>query len=279
MVFLGLIRPRGTFPITTLESFDIRSGHNNIVAISPTIVYRKDELRNLDIHARNCLFEDETINLTMYKNYSQSNCLFECFFYSAQKSMNSTYNTTVGCIPWFLPSTDNLSIICDPWQALEVFDFMWNVPNSNCSYCLPDCSTFIYKTTVTAVPLKKCDLTNIGLTHLCNTNDKSLPSPEMFSNLVLNNFMARFNTTPNYGRYNLSSSFRKRGSELPRGHVFGESDALYDAYETDIAKVQIYFKTASVAEIYQQPTMTWIDFYSNVGGILGFVLNWSSHIF
>ena len=271
--FLGLIRPRGTFPITMLESFDIRSGHNNIVAISPTIVNRQDELRNLEISARNCLFEDESSNLTMYKNYSQSNCLFECFFNTSQLSMNSKYSTTVGCIPWFFPSTNiGLPNICDPWQALEMVDLMWNVPSSDCGNCLPDCSTFIYKTTVTAVPLKKCDLTNLGLTHLCDTNDKNPLSPKMYSNLLLNNFMARFNITPNYGRYNMTSNIRKRGSDLPRGHVFDETDALYDAFETDIAKVQIYFKTASVAKITQQTTMTWIDYYSNVGGILGFVL-------
>ncbi len=270
--FIGLIRPKGTFPITSLESFDIKSGHNNIVAISTTIVHKEDELRNLNTTDRKCLFEDETSMLRMHKNYSHSNCLFECFFYAAQLSIKSKYRTNIECIPWFFPSPDFSPKICDPWQALEVFDLMWNVPSSACGHCLPDCSSFIYKTSVTSVPLKKCDLTNLGSTHLCDINAKNLPSPRLFSDLVLKNFMARFNTTPSYGRYNFSSSFRKRGSDLPKGHVFGVSDAMYDAYDADIAKVQIYFKTASVVSIVQQPTMTWIDFYSNVGGILGFVL-------
>ena len=270
--FVGLIRPRRTVPTTTLQSFDIRSGHNNIVAISSTIVSAQDELRSLAPAARSCLFEDEDTDLRLHKYYSHSNCLFECFFYSSQLSKQKEDITARECIPWFFPSSYASPSICDPWQASEVLDLMWNVTSFACSHCLPDCNTVIYKTMVTAVPFKACDLTNLGLTHLCDINDKNPLSPKMYSNLVLNNFMARFNTTPNYGRLNLSSSSRKRGSGLIGGHMFDDTEALYDAFETDVAKVQIYFKTASVQRITQQPTMTWIDYYSNVGGILGFVL-------
>jgi hypothetical protein len=43
----------------------------------------------------------------------------------------------------------------------------------------------------------------------------------------------------------------------------------YDAYEKDIAKVEIYFKSATVTEIHREPTMTWIDFFANLGGLFG----------
>jgi len=43
----------------------------------------------------------------------------------------------------------------------------------------------------------------------------------------------------------------------------------YEAYEKDIAKVEIYFKSATVTEIHREPTMTWIDFFANLGGLFG----------
>ena len=270
--FLGMVRPRGTFPMSSMGSFNIRSGHNNIVAIIPTIVTASEELRNLEPSARNCLFEDEGSNLKMHKNYTQSNCLFECFFYTAQNKILDVYNTTKGCIPWFFPSPDVLPNICDPWKAQEMYDTMLNIPTSECSHCPPDCTTVIYKTVVTAVPLKKCDITNLESTNLCNTSDQTLPSPTMFNKVLLNNFLSRFNTSPNYGKYSVSSSTRIKGSDLVKGDIFGIEDATYDAYDSDIAKVQIYFKNPVVTEITQQPLMTWIDYLSNIGGTMGLVL-------
>jgi len=61
------------------------------VAVSATIVNANDGLRSLMPEARNCFFPNENANLKMHKNYSQSNCLFECYFFSAQVSISSTF--------------------------------------------------------------------------------------------------------------------------------------------------------------------------------------------
>ncbi len=62
--------------------------------------------------ARNCLFSYENAGLKMHKNYSQSNCLFECFFLSAQETMKRRHNNTI-CIPWFFPKSGKInSFIC-----------------------------------------------------------------------------------------------------------------------------------------------------------------------
>ncbi len=47
------------------------------------------------------------------------------------------------------------------------------------------------------------------------------------------------------------------------------SNDNYDAYAKDIAKVEIYFKSATVTEIHREPSMTWIDFFANLGGLFG----------
>jgi hypothetical protein len=90
----------------------------------------------------------------VYKNYTQFNCLSECFFYYAQAQMKSENPDFVDCAPWFLPTTSALPKICDPWEAKELSELMTNVPESECLHCLPDCSKTNYKTFVTAVKFR-----------------------------------------------------------------------------------------------------------------------------
>ena len=54
--------------------------------------------------------------------------------------------------------------------------------------------------------------------------------------------------------------------------MFESQDINYEAYEKDIAKVEIYFKSATATKIYREPTMTWVDFFANLGGLYGLVL-------
>ena len=56
------------------------------------------------------------------------------------------------------------------------------------------------------------------------------------------------------------------------GDVFTQNAKTYDAYEKDIAMVQIFFRTSTVFQMGSQPRMTWIDYLSTVGGLLGLVL-------
>jgi hypothetical protein len=47
---------------------------------------------------------------------------------------------------------------------------------------------------------------------------------------------------------------------------------LYDAFDKDIAMVQIFYQKPTVVLMGSQLNMTWIDFFSTVGGLLGLVL-------
>lgn len=44
--------------------------------------YSSSRIRDFDVQARNCLFEDErdepNSQVTMFKHYSEENCLLEC---------------------------------------------------------------------------------------------------------------------------------------------------------------------------------------------------------
>jgi hypothetical protein len=50
---------------------------------------------------------------------------------------------------------------------------------------------------------------------------------------------------------------------------------MYDAYEKDIAVLQIYFKTPTVMEYQTFPSQTWISFFSTIGGLLGLCIGLS----
>jgi len=50
------------------------------------------------------------------------------------------------------------------------------------------------------------------------------------------------------------------------------SDSSYNAFDEDIAMVQIFYKKSSVIQMGSQVTMTWIDYFSTVGEIQLFEL-------
>ena len=76
--FFGLINPSGTFPLMALEGFEIKLGHLNSVSLTATRVDADDDMNDVDINDRKCLFSYENSNLLIFKEYSYSNCMFEC---------------------------------------------------------------------------------------------------------------------------------------------------------------------------------------------------------
>jgi hypothetical protein len=270
--FFGLLQPSGSFPTKIFGLFDIKPGHKNNIAISATVVNSDPELYNLAQTDRNCLFNNENEMLKLYKNYTQSNCFFECFLHFAQSVIKQKYNMLQHCIPWYLPTSEEHPKICNPWEAVEFVKIMSNVPQNKCQHCLPDCTLTIYKTLVTAVPLRTCSLPCLKTTPFCNISTSTESTTTMIGNLVSSNFQMRFGKTPENTKKTIKTSNRNLGSSIVNGHYFGPGDSGYDAFSRDIAEVKIFFKTATAVEIERQPVMTWIDFFSNIGGLLGLVL-------
>jgi len=165
--FVGLIQQSGSFP-TSLNSFDIKPGHKNTVSMTGTVIRSSPELKNLATTGRKCLFNEEHDLLKLHKKYTQSNCLFECAIYYAQKTMKKKYNKS--CIPWHFPSSETKPKICNPWEGVEFVELMSNVPRNECQNCLPDCSLTIYKFSVTAVPLRNCSFSNLNVIQFCKVN-------------------------------------------------------------------------------------------------------------
>ena len=90
--FFGLINPSGTFPLMALEGFEIKLGHLNSVSLTATRVDADDDMNDVDINDRKCLFSYENSNLLIFKEYSYSNCMFECqLFYAREKVYFSVF--------------------------------------------------------------------------------------------------------------------------------------------------------------------------------------------
>ena len=126
----------------------LKSGHNNIVTISASVISSDETLRPMDLASRNCLYKDETSGTTLYKNYTQSNCYFECFLKTAQKLTMKKFNSTRVCVPWFFPTLELSPKICNPWEGAYFLKEMSSVSTVTCTHCLPDCETTIYKSQV-----------------------------------------------------------------------------------------------------------------------------------
>ncbi len=270
--FIGLVSPSGSFPFTLQEGFEIKPGHNNIVALTGSRIDAEDTLKSLPTTDRKCLFYDETTDMKMHKNYTYSNCMFECSLLYAQSQLQIKNNSTYACIPWFFPTLDSSIAICDPWESVAFFKLMLNdVTDSTCSYCLADCSTMIYETSITTVPFRRCDSTNLGVSRFCSLDNTKLPQPTKFARQVKLEYDKGGTSVPSFVD-NMGTSERTYATTLPLGDIFTKNIKTYDAYDEDIAVVQVYFKKSTVFQMGCQPTMTWIDYLSTVGGLLGLVL-------
>ena len=120
-------------------------GHNNIVDITGSVLSSDDSLRELDPAIRDCHFEDETSDLRLHKNYTQSNCFFECFLFKAQQLTKEKFNQTQTCFPWFFPTTDEYFNTCNPWEAEYLLEQFTSISTLECQHCLPDCTATVYK--------------------------------------------------------------------------------------------------------------------------------------
>ena len=74
--FYVTIGPKDQYPLTMKKSILIRPGHNNFVALEAMKVMSNENLKDVEIDKRNCLFPNE-MELYYHNNYSKANCDLE----------------------------------------------------------------------------------------------------------------------------------------------------------------------------------------------------------
>ena len=271
--FIAMIGPRNQFPLSARKNIRIRAGYDNLIGLSGTVVHADGSVDGINPTDRNCFFSHES-PLKFHKKYSQTNCLLEC---QMEYVKNLTIVSGSYCTPWYLPKIDDTgSAMCDPWDSLNFTTLMRNVPDKACNKCLPDCNATHYQSSVTALPFRSCDEKNLGVSFFCNFDSRDTPDPPIFGDQVRQEYetQEKFNgTVPNY--ITVKSNFR---SVIPRGTspIFTRNAGkTYDAYQKDFATVQIYFESPTVFQFFRRARMTWTDFLSQIGGLLGLCIGFS----
>ncbi len=172
--FSAVVTSPDNFPLMNQRGFKLERGHHNMIAVTSTIVSADPALQAVDPGPRGCLFPDEK-KLVLYRQYSQVNCFFECTMRFARRN-SKTFDGRTGCTPWYYPFVDGEQFTCDPFTALNVTTNMAaNVPDDECSDCLPDCNYFLYAHSLSVEPFRGCDDYNLGLAPLCDLERKNGP--------------------------------------------------------------------------------------------------------
>jgi len=174
------------------------------------------------------------------------------------------------CVPWYFPTPANQTInVCNPWESEIFLSFMSSVPQDICK-CLPDCKATVYEPLIVSTPFRRCDSLSLGVSKLCDINNKGLPQPTMFGSQA----MLEYNKlgVQSEAMDGIQSGKRLYAKTLPHGDVFTTNPQFYEAFQEDIAVVEICFRKSAIMQFSSQATMSWIDYFSAVGGLLGLVL-------
>jgi hypothetical protein len=245
------------------------SGYNNIITLTSTKSQSDDSMKLLDKTERNCLFPEENNDLKIYKQYSYYNCKFECGLFYAQLKVFKKYKNL--CQPWFFPTSDESFTFCNPWESFDFLQIMSDeIPDNLCSHCLPDCIKTSYNTKQIAIPFPYCNLRNIGANQFCKLGkNKPLPMTDRFGKQINNDQDLEDSL---YERY-VPMGSSDRYNQNKNGDIFIKKLVeVSDAFKTDVAVIELFYQKPTALVMGSQLTMTWIEYFATVGGLLGLVL-------
>ncbi len=162
------------------------------------------DIRSVSASKRNCYFNDE-VDLKLHKNYTRSNCLFECKLTYAFEQTNKV------CTPWYFPSEPGgKTQPCDPWQTQDFLAKMAAIPDDQCNHCLPDCITTVYETSVTSAHFRRCDNKNLGASPLCKLDVDKVALPPIWAQQVKEDYVNTLGVMPSYIGQSLSQTNKRR---------------------------------------------------------------------
>ena len=275
--FVTVVDGPDKYPLTSRKSFLIRPGKANYVAINSIQVEAEPGVKKVNAMKRDCYFTNE-YPLDMHKNYSQSNCLLECFIQFARNKMQGE-NETQKCTPWFYPVEDKyVTKMCDPWETKEFQKWISSAPDKRCSHCLTDCEGSIYGTRIYAAPFRPCDHTNLGVTDLCYLESDYM-NPPIWTHQVREEYLYSKGKLPSYIS-KIPFNIRKYvpSSNKTQSLTFKEANLAnpnYDTFKEDIAIVRFYFDKSTVFQFKRYERLTLTGYISQIGGLLGLAMGFS----
>ena len=246
-----------------------------------------------DPKKRLCYFADEMKHLMevnkgleLFSKYSQGNCFLECHLNHAREMMKRDTDIGSACIPWYFPTSKDTNItMCNPFDSYKFVGYMKNISQSKCGHCLPDCTTTVYDSSVTAAPFRKCNFKNLGVSPLCHLS--STIQPQIWSESMLAEYEDKKEPIPEYvtrrvgdrtnSRTNIRYYVHQHGNQDDEivFKVQNEKEKSYDAYDKDIAMVTFFFDSPTAFVYERKARMTPVDFISQIGGLFGLCMGFS----
>ena len=99
-------------------------------------------------------------------------------------------------------------------------------------------------------------------------------SPEIWGRQVLEDYQRSQGSVPSYLSF-IASSKRKIKDSYVLSNFFRGLPKDYDAYDKDIAVLNVYFDSTTVLKLKSEKRQTWIDYFSSVGGAMGLCIGLS----
>ncbi|KAK9875591.1 hypothetical protein WA026_009394 [Henosepilachna vigintioctopunctata] len=132
------------YPETRYLGTPVAMGSDVQLSVVPEVVLATDELRDMDIHIRECLFEEESTLKWNYL-YTFSGCKRKC---EAEHLRNQCK-----CTPYYYPVEDN-ERVCTLLDLKCMRGYFYSGSGDESCSCLPPCIKYSYKYTVNAREVK-----------------------------------------------------------------------------------------------------------------------------
>lgn len=145
------------------KSITLKPQHEYTIEVSINGQTSTAEFYDLSLDDRNCRFENEVMENSSFKTYSQSNCRYECHVSMVFKICK--------CIPWDFISHHS-SPECDVFGRTCFFHAMEKIKHDAtdfCQHCIEDCNKLTYHAKVTQS--KSLSLSDVGNTGLMCTEE------------------------------------------------------------------------------------------------------------
>jgi hypothetical protein len=132
------------------------------------------------------------------------------------------------------------------------------------------CNFTTYLPSIVRQPFMTCDVTNVGVSKFCSLNSEN---PTIFKEKFVNQIFDQFPITSDSSSTNNKTVFTSNLLVRYRAtNVLKNISTTYDAFNRDIAMIQIMYPKSTIVQMGIQVQMTWIDYFAAVGGLLGLVL-------
>jgi hypothetical protein len=109
---------------------------------------------------------------------------------------------------------------------------------------------------------------------MCTVGEETLLKPQIWGRQVIESYMKRKGKVPNYLE-KVQSSKRIIKDSYVLKTFFEDLPKEYDAYQKDIAVLNVFFDSTTVMVFKSQRRQSWLDYFSAVGGALGLCIGLS----